>query len=102
MKTNHTPGPLKYDRRKNQNTGHFETVIVYGAAVLATVWPRNVEAETDANARLFAAAPELLECLERLLDTAAKHRWRANSDEVDPFKPARAAVAKARGQGSPA
>lgn len=60
------------------------------------------EGDTDeANARLIAAAPELLEALERMLHSFSPHpcenteKWR---EEYDACELARAAIAKAKGE----
>lgn len=50
--------------------------------------------EADANARLIAAAPELLEALERMLDECIIPNHRISDIE----EKSRAAIAKARGQ----
>ena len=52
------------------------------------------EQEADANARLIAAAPELLEALEELI-TATQHLDQCHQATADK---ARAAIAKAKGE----
>lgn len=66
--------------------------------VCQLLWPTDArtEAETEANAHLIAAAPDLFEALEVLVqldaaDVFTKDAW------FDAFKAARAALAKARG-----
>ena len=55
----------------------------------------NDEAEVAANARLFAAAPDLLEALE----TLAEHfEYYMGDNECRPLENARAAIAKATGE----
>ena len=67
------------------------------APICAMLWPtdKRSEEETQANARLVAAAPELLEALRNLVGLAemrgSLHEYRAALDE------ARAAIAKATG-----
>lgn len=60
-------------------------------------------AEERANARLIASAPELLEALEALLESAksanASVNWATGlNDEPASFDQARAAISKARGE----
>jgi hypothetical protein len=56
-------------------------------------------AEVEANARLIAAAPALLEALQELADMAEKcDSW--ESFPSDPIEKARAAIAKATGEQS--
>ena len=51
--------------------------------------------ENEANARLIAAAPELLEALKEIVDAADGAGW----EQLDPsFKKARAAIARATGE----
>lgn len=59
------------------------------------LWPTDYrsEDETQANARLIAAAPELLEALTRTLDALEK----LDAGETKVAKAARAAIAKATG-----
>ena len=61
------------------------------------------EQEAEANARLISAAPDLLEALERMLETAERLKEQVDyhegfSGEYQSFKMARAALAKAKGQ----
>ena len=115
MSTKHTPGPWAmlseetdkpYIRIRGTKLGERHKI----ANVLTPVYDGSLERETEetrANARLIAAAPELLEALQELL--AAE---RANSLEIvgrdtdgHPLnaagaarKKARAAIAKATGE----
>ncbi|MXP42949.1 hypothetical protein [Allopontixanthobacter sediminis] len=57
---------------------------------------RKPEAEIEANARLIAAAPELLEALERCVDALASLRGELEPPLSQVVK-ARAAIAKATG-----
>jgi hypothetical protein len=95
----HTPGPWL----TTESTEHWGRVNVtiqaaFTANDIATAWQGNTETNR-ANARLIAAAPELLEALEQLyhlIDNAH------DGDRVFTFElaqKAKAAIAKARGQG---
>ena len=91
--TSHTPGPWSYE-----NEG--QTVYVGEGQWIAQVrgWGwlqkmKNGEAVQDANGRLIAAAPELLEALELLVDNP--YREGTESDER-LRRIARAAIAKAK------
>lgn len=73
MKTKHTPGPwteqsqgrdLSYIHAKKDN---FHVVLVASVETCGTVDVEFIsEAEKQANARLIAACPELLEALEKI------------------------------------
>lgn len=89
-KVTHTPGPWRVE---------CGTLIVAGDVSLT----RTAEAyselkdgarfwETRANARLMAAAPELLAALEQAVEWAALNKQRAGTLDVDAMK---AAIAKA-------
>jgi len=54
--------------------------------------------ETKANARLIAAAPELLEALESLVMASAHCGESGWLGDYDPWENARAAIAKAKGE----
>lgn len=94
MGTKHTPGPwIQHDKAsmailgKNgflvaNCGGHFDSRRESG----------ELEKEHQANARLIAAAPELLEALTAMVET---HYW---DQEFPAFKQARAAIHKATGE----
>lgn len=88
--TTHTPGPWAIEE------GDRETHIVGGEAILAYCpdWPCAPQ-EQEANARLIAAAPELLEAAESLLDVVGV---RIDDPRIAQFDALRAAIAKARGE----
>ena len=52
--------------------------------------------EIDANARLIAAAPDLLEALQKMLDNC--HDTELDDGIIDAVEVARAAIAKATGE----
>lgn len=87
----HTPGPwvsIRYlDSRfyeLGSNEFHARLAFTHG------------EGDTDeANMRLIAAAPDLLEALENLADYIDE---RAGDNECRPLENARAAIAKAKGE----
>ena len=58
-----------------------------GPVDVAHVYLRTVQGRTEANARLIAAAPDLLEALREIA-----------ADYSDPIRLARAAIAKATGE----
>jgi hypothetical protein len=102
METKHTPGPWEWvGRDLEQKGGEYKTVIgsevscgtfCYGGSVDMTV--------SEADARLIAAAPELLEALI-LLEHEMVESGNAQSRDYG-WKPAiektRAAIAKATGE----
>lgn len=79
---NHTPGPWKVDRPYIRGAGR----------VIATLESGRNEGEDAANARLIAAAPELFEALENLMDFL----FHGKKDRQTILR-ATAALAKARG-----
>lgn len=85
MRTKHTPGPWKvFHAIAMEDDGTPMLYAVVGATDTRTA------VECEANERLIAAAPELLKALEHLLRcTAIPDDW---------AEPARAAIAKARGE----
>jgi hypothetical protein len=104
----HTPGPWEIKR----DIGHFDSATSIRAHQLVGVNPSKYELsleiggwasveKLEANARLIAAAPELLEALEAF-DKAAKESTTIIGFAAKAFKlltKTRAAIAKARGQG---
>ena len=92
----HTPGPWAI----LPNTPHFVRAMhpADGMQPVATVYHFGGDGELAANARLIAAAPELLEALERIstaYDETLRHPIAAPL--LQAVYAARAAIAKARG-----
>ena len=89
MSEKHTPGPWKIGTpppNGEQTVGTDQGLMVAVATTSAGV-------QTKANARLIAAAPDLLEALKGLM-ALSDHRV----DLRDAAKDARAAIAKATGE----
>ena len=83
----HTPGPWAIGLETDENDGHGQIISPEGEHIASvSMYP------IVANARLLAAAPELLEACKAML---------AADDELDypvVVKQARAAIAKAEGR----
>lgn len=84
----HTPGPWRHEPYENV----YQSAVIGGLHQIALVHYDDFE---QSNARLIAAAPELLEALENFIETV---------EHVDPgvyrdsIEQAQAAIRKARGQ----
>jgi hypothetical protein len=99
--TKHTPGPWQVKTAINGDRG----ILSPGVGLLAECFTaiRSFDEKTDeviANARLIAAAPELLQALENLVakyDAMQDGNISAQLTNGDFFA-ARAAIAKAKGQ----
>lgn len=95
----HTPGPWHIGTGK-------ATQIIYGTdgyavANAVTYHGRDTESDMVENARLIAAAPELLAALERLSERCAALDQSATHDGIEncnAMVAARAAIAKAKGE----
>lgn len=87
----HTPGPWSFVQ---SGTGDFPVWNVrIGTRGLITL-PATADMETmDADARLIAAAPELLEALQKIVAESDADEWNGVSTSK-----ARAAIAKAEGK----
>jgi hypothetical protein len=87
METKHTPGPWTAEEKNGRGMGWKA-----GPAWLGEkAWSE----ECAANARLIAAAPDLLEALQEIVSAADGEGW----SQLDAaFSKARAAIAKATGQ----
>lgn len=100
MHSKHTPGPWDVDE------GDKSTIYELDAAnPIAEVFSDRSAEENEANARLIAAAPELLDALTALLDEAEDvFVCMADATGIDrhnlppQFAAARAAIAKAEGR----
>lgn len=102
--TKHTPGPWYKDICGRIWRRHPSDLYEYGGGVagdkpIATVWrgwygEEEAGFPLEANARLIAAAPELLEACEGLLGLAERDGWLHIAVNA-----ARDAIAKAKGEG---
>lgn len=100
----HTPGPWRYEKSQISGGFYITGSNEYGGMILpilgrACNFPRNVEA----NARLIAAAPDLLEALKDWCSqydgwSDAELAKRANPATIARYKASRAAIAKAEGR----
>jgi|HubBroStandDraft_4_1064222.scaffolds.fasta_scaffold01416_10 hypothetical protein len=90
---NHTPGP--WELRKHNYGNYRDAIGVFrvgsNTAIVDGVWGRNLT-ESDTNARLIAAAPDLLEALKLMLHTFG------DSDDRSVIESAAAAMFKAEGR----
>jgi hypothetical protein len=92
MQTTHTPGPWKIAA-----TGHVVTAADYSRICRVEQLPGMDSREIDANARLIAAAPELLDALQNIVNSltlAGPPELACQQYQLDT---ARAAIAKATG-----
>ena len=92
----HTPGPWKFgDNSKHFKTNPFNVYVqgggVHSASIANIPFRRTIpESEARANAKLIAAAPELLEALEAVI--------RGVPDTWEGVQKAREVIAKAKGE----
>ena len=100
----HTPGPWSADVHVPRGSADAEWRIHGGRELVAIV---NDDEYTEANARLIAAAPEMLEALQHFVwwtDTYAEHPWFLALNEAERaefqagYDKASATIAKATGQ----
>jgi hypothetical protein len=93
---NHTPGPWT-TRESPEHWGRVDVIIHSEATDVATAWQGGTEANR-ANAKLIAAAPDLLEALEEALeDWEDSHFDEEYPSRIEWADKARAALKKAKG-----
>lgn len=88
-----TPGPWKVKEVDDDEISEMSsTMVAAGSLVLACIGPTSyTDLKSDnANANLMAAAPDLLEVLQKLLTIYGR--------ELSEFKSAKAAISKALGE----
>lgn len=96
----HTPGPWKINKTGSEN---FIGISADGHYSLADVWMIDdgvTREQMEANARLIAASPELLEALKTMVDAIRKYGCGFESGSGEFWlgeEKARAAIAKATG-----
>jgi len=90
-RTQHTPGPWEVSPYGN---------ITSKSGKIASVeqMPSNYESEKQANARIIAAAPDLLVALEQCVPIIVRHANATFGDGVLTLQVARSAIAKAKGE----
>lgn len=74
MQTQHTPGPWRYVRENGSPTTGQHMIAGAKPGYVAEVRDCG-SGDVAANGRLIAAAPELLEALQLVLDTAENGGW---------------------------
>ena len=93
MQTKHTPGPWNF--AKSDIDGRYS---IYGNGPLAYCGDTGaVNGDGEANARLIAAAPDLLVALKALVGEADLGEVDLDDDDRAKLEQARAAIAKATG-----
>lgn len=92
----HTPGPWNLEAGRSIVTSSGAFYLSYGKDKASGAPHFSNFCELDANARLIAAAPDLLAALEYLLPIAEKNV--ETSFGKDAVRIARAAIAKAKGK----
>lgn len=102
MNAKHTPAPWHVCTGNHETFGNVLNIAAQEGDVPAICVISNVEDATEedrANARLIAAAPDLLEALKAMLDAEPGYGWGGSSEaEIAAQELARAAIAKATGE----
>jgi len=96
MSAAHTPGPWWFDQASDEITCEAREGKVEIASVV-TGWAPSFEAEQQANARLIAAAPELLAVLLMVKEAAIDERGLDFNLTTEQWAVFHAAIAKATG-----
>lgn len=104
MASKHTPGPWRVGGGYTHNFG-FDCLMVESgpadpdeAIAIASVWSDGddgSDTESEANAALVSAAPDLLAALEESIEYSP---YKGESEETPFLRRARAAIAKAKGE----
>lgn len=94
----HTPGPWRAFFKPKYDEWHVGVPHPDGSAMRVALFEDGIPTRNAADARLIAAAPDLLAALERILaGQAAEERGEDGGDWADHWEAARVAVKKARG-----
>ena len=96
--SNHTPGPWRLNQGALltvEADGHLGPIAELRSRLDYAGMNPIVAQTRDANARLIAAAPELLEALQAIVKTC---NVRIDDPRIQHFDKARAAIAKATGE----
>lgn len=100
-KTTHTPGPWSTSKDQDARGRHGWRIDSASRDLMAwAAWPSEAERdsiEAESTARLIAAAPDMLDALQSLVDMAATFPTELHKGHPEVLA-ARAALAKARGE----
>lgn len=96
MMSKHTPGPWKVDTQI-ESPCHCIVVAPTSSRWIASIGDRPLGEEGQSNARLIAAAPELLEALEACERRLRRVNNSFGHEEWKEVKQAQSALKKARG-----
>ncbi len=98
--TKHTPGSWKYQ----ENADAYTHIVRGPTGQFIASCPQGTDGEDEANARLLAAAPDMLEALEKIADNyggcRCNHTTADCCEKVGEFCPhciAETAISRARG-----
>ena len=96
----HTKGPWKACEHGGYGDYDGNCIVILGDDLRVAIVLGSDNEETNANARLIAAAPDLLEALENLHANIAEYARINNLGGFDnqDMQQARAAIAKAKGE----
>lgn len=94
--TKHTPGPW-VDRKPDSVGGSRIYADCKGGVLIATLGYMRDKNESEANARLIAAAPDLLSALKLLLDEVTEAKWPKVAEHLAILQIVCEAIAKADG-----
>ena len=97
METKHTTGPWHTTKPSESNGYVWVNPIDGCCGEVATAWSTS-QGSAEANARLIAAAPDLLESLEMIVSEADSYTARTGKPVYNWLDQARAAIAKAKGE----
>lgn len=96
----HTPGPWSISQSRGLYSGEARNLYtVSGACGTICTTPNPSVADNAANARLIAAAPELLDAMREMLRQFADHeQYDEDGYDTAAINKARAAIARATGE----
>lgn len=86
---------MKFSVKETEET--FRSIVDENGNEVATVWSA-YSGDVEATSRLFAAAPELLEVLEAIIERWDTPLWKDVPHTAEYINAARLIVAKAKGE----
>lgn len=94
----HTPGPWRIDPRPFSGYGAVHVSGGQYIVAKALGQTQSCETEATANARLIAAAPDLLAALQSIVASLAEHDDEGMIEHAEQMIAARTAIAEATGE----